>query len=437
VIATLAAARALARGSRRAVRAERTARPCRAPSAAHPSAGALARRAALVALVALAPAAGAQNAALTTTPAPIPDVSRPGVTLRVLDSTGVPVAGAELTVPGSALRAVTDLAGTLRITTRTVGMINAHVGRLGYRSARVMLPSAVGEPGALNLILIPDVPLGVVVTRASDLGLRGDATTEAHIPGLAYRRAIAGGRIFTRGDLERRNPSLLSDILRSVPGIQFRPMAEIARVSTGGNARNRQPPPATQRCNPAVWIDGVHSPAAAIDIDNIPPSTLEAVEVYTGSTTVPTEFRDTESRASCGAVLLWSRREGGEPLRSLRPAVVEAAPGRLEELVAGQAAYTAAVVDSAARLVEGTIRPVFPAEERRASARGTVVAEFVVDSVGRVLPELIRVVGATSAAYADAVRSALPAARFRPARMGGVAVPQLVLHVFRFENDRR
>ena len=94
--------------------------------------------------------------------------------------------------------------------------------------------------------------------------------------------------------------------------------------------------------------------------------------------------------------------------------------------------------ESAARLQEGTMRPIYPAgEERRETAGGTVVAEFVVDSTGRVLPELIRVVGATNAAFADAVRTAIPGERFRPAYLGGMAVRQVVHQVVRFENDRR
>ena len=391
----------------------------------------------VAAVVTLAPARdAAQNVSRTTPPAALPDTLRPSVTLRVVDSTGVAVAGAELTVPGSALRAVTDLAGTLRITTRTVGMISARVGRLGYRPTSVLLPAAVGEPGALTLTLVPDVTLPVVVTRASARGGRGEtnAAIESRVPGLAYRRAIAGGQVFTRADLDRRNPSLLSDLLRSIPGLHIRTGPELPRGRPGGRNRPVAPPP----CSPSIWIDGVRSPAAEVDLDNIPPHSLEAVEVYTGSGSVPSEYRDAETRSSCGAVLLWSRRDRGEPLRSLRAEVADAPAGRLEELVARQGAFTATVVDSLARLEEGSMRPLYPSEPRESVGRGgTVVAEFVVDSTGRVLPDLIRVVGATNGAFADAVRSALPGARFRPAVLGGIRVRQLVQQVFRFENDLR
>jgi hypothetical protein len=385
------------------------------------------------------PGQAPQSAARTPPPSTevLPDPARPSVTLRVVDSTGVTVAGAELTVPGSSLRAVTDIAGTFRIVTRTVGMISARVGRLGYRTASIMLPAAIGEPGTITLTLVPDVPLGLVVARASSpRTTRGEADggTDAKVPGLSYRRAIAGGHVFTRADLERRNPSLLSDILRSVPGLQFRTGPDIPRTSSG-SGRNRAP--VVPRCSPSVWIDGVRSPAAEVDVDNIPPHTLEAVEVYSGATAIPSEFRDTETRSACGAVLLWSRREGGESLRSLRPPVLDAAPGRLEEVVAQHGAYTATMVDSAARLDEGSIRLVYPSEARNVAGGGTVVAEFVVDTTGRVMPELIRVVGATNGMFADAARWAIPGARFRPAVMGGVRVPQLVQQIFRFDNDWR
>jgi TonB family protein len=65
---------------------------------------------------------------------------------------------------------------------------------------------------------------------------------------------------------------------------------------------------------------------------------------------------------------------------------------------------------------------------------GEVVAQFVVDTLGRVDSASIKVTRSSAPDLEAAVRSVLPRYRFEPARtVGGCKVAQLVVIPFRFQ----
>jgi protein TonB len=70
--------------------------------------------------------------------------------------------------------------------------------------------------------------------------------------------------------------------------------------------------------------------------------------------------------------------------------------------------------------------PRFPQLLRDAGVEGMARLSFVVDTLGRVEIETVRVMESTHAAFAAAVQVTLPRMRFAPARIGGRAVRQLV-----------
>jgi len=78
----------------------------------------------------------------------------------------------------------------------------------------------------------------------------------------------------------------------------------------------------------------------------------------------------------------------------------------------------------------------YPAMLRHQQVEGRVVAEFVVDTLGRVEPKSVRIVSATHALFANAARSALPRARYTPAELEGRKVRQLVVLPVRFTQPR-
>jgi acetolactate synthase regulatory subunit len=110
-----------------------------------------------------------------------------------------------------------------------------------------------------------------------------------------YRRSRLWGKQFTRADLDLINPTYLSDIIWRVPGVtvQRRGFQAVA-VSGRGTSLS------LGRCVLPVYVDGVRSFDA--DLDQFPPTWIEAMEVYHGiSTPIQYGFN------SCGVVLIWTR----------------------------------------------------------------------------------------------------------------------------------
>ena len=76
--------------------------------------------------------------------------------------------------------------------------------------------------------------------------------------------------------------------------------------------------------------------------------------------------------------------------------------------------------------------PRYPDLLRQAGVQGRVVLEAIVDTTGRVLAQSILVVSATNPGFVAAARQALLASLFRPARVGGKAVPTRVRIPYEF-----
>jgi protein TonB len=76
--------------------------------------------------------------------------------------------------------------------------------------------------------------------------------------------------------------------------------------------------------------------------------------------------------------------------------------------------------------------PAYPEALRSRAVSGTVVAEFVVDTTGRVEPGSFRAIRSDDPLFTEAVRVALIRARFRPAEVAGTRVRQLVQQPFTF-----
>lgn len=83
----------------------------------------------------------------------------------------------------------------------------------------------------------------------------------------------------------------------------------------------------------------------------------------------------------------------------------------------------------------GVVRPPvprYPPALRQAGLAGFVVVQFVVDTLGRVEAGSVAILESSHPHFEDAARDAVLAARFRPARIRGVAVRQLVQQRIRF-----
>jgi protein TonB len=76
--------------------------------------------------------------------------------------------------------------------------------------------------------------------------------------------------------------------------------------------------------------------------------------------------------------------------------------------------------------------PRYPAALRAAAIEGEIFAQYVVDTTGRVEAGSWKVLRASYDGFREAAREAVEAGRFRPARIAGRAVRQLVQQSIRF-----
>ena len=61
-----------------------------------------------------------------------------------------------------------------------------------------------------------------------------------------------------------------------------------------------------KECIPYIWLDGVLS--RGMEVDELPSSTVEAMELYPYMSTVPIEFQSIGANTNpCGTIVIWSR----------------------------------------------------------------------------------------------------------------------------------
>lgn len=328
----------------------------------------------------------------------------------VVDSaTGVGIARAEVVI--GQRRTATDADGIFVLAGARFDDDTLRVRRLGFRARTIPLTAiAAGEAVRVALSAIPQQLDPIVV----------QARWEGYVGRLAgyYRRLARGttGQFITRADLDGERAGLLTNVLQRVPGVQVRRGAGGPELSMRG-----------RNCRPLVWLDGV-ALRGEVDLDAFSPSSLHGVELYFGAVSAPLRFQALKGMSECGTILLWSRGPDTDPVGM--PA--DAAPDALQRLIAAKSIYTADDVDQAARAEPGGMRVEYPQLLRAMNVRGSIVAEFIVDTNGVVEPESFSVVMASDRRFADAVRRALQQARFRPAERGGRKVRQLIRQRYEF-----
>jgi TonB family protein len=340
----------------------------------------------------------------------------------VRDSTGGSLRGADVSVAGTLLRTITDTAGRFRLVGVPLGLGTLQVRRLGYRarSIAVVIESGATASLAVALVRLPQELDPVLVEASKQPSAR-------YLQGFYERRSKGHGYFVTREQLAARNWSELTDVLRSlVPAV---------RITSSRMARNAVRLRGS-RCAPLVWLDGAPAMAGEFDLDFISPETVSGVEIYPGPATVPVEFRSTRGLESCGVIVVWSRLESPEPREPRRRAQSRSSPA---DSLGAVRVYTAAEVDTAARVDStGMSHPFYPDSLYAFRISGEVVAQFVVDTTGQVLPETITTVSASHPAFADAVRRSLRRSKFRPAVLSGRLVRQVMVLPYRFVmQDRR
>ena len=171
--------------------------------------------------------------------------------------------------------------------------------------ASVLMTSSAAIAGAQSSVGRP------LTNPPSILGSE-TAAPSLRLAGFYRRRAAGRGTFLTTADLERRRASRLSDILRMMPGVSLVPIGgarvAVAASRPGGHSSFRPTGAERDACFLDILLDGVRlTPvpgALPVDIDDIAPARLAAVEIHR-ATSIPIELQ--VGAGSCGVIAMWSR----------------------------------------------------------------------------------------------------------------------------------
>ncbi len=226
-----------------------------------------------------------------------------------------PIAGAEIvfrTPEGLwAGRTLTDADGrfsTMMKRSRTAG-VRIRADRIGFRQN--ITPVLYFDDRLFYQVEIRLDPDAVLLAPLEIIARSGNEPSH-FLDAFRFRSQHGTGYYITREQIAQQHPSLVTDLLRSVPGLE---------VVSGGGAGNR-PIVQTARgaargCDAQVYVDGLlvnkrmlTAAGSRTDVfrldDVVSPDAVEGIEIYLGLSTIPAEFLSPE--ASCGIVAIWTRR---------------------------------------------------------------------------------------------------------------------------------
>jgi hypothetical protein len=215
----------------------------------------------------------------------------PSYTLSGLvhDDAQAPVSNAELklTRQGEGPRLVrTGSDGRFDFDNVQPGSISLSVRRMGYKASTRDL--TVNRETASRTV---EFALVTAATDVAPVVVEGENDRLHEF--YERRQTNSFGKYFDGAEIRRRDPRLLSEILRTVPG---------AVISNASRVQNRI---LLRGCRPTIWENGMKAFGAELD-DVANPSDIAAMEVYLSWAGLPPQYQD-RANPGCGAILLWTR----------------------------------------------------------------------------------------------------------------------------------
>jgi hypothetical protein len=193
--------------------------------------------------------------------------------------------------------------GTFRLSGIPSGTYNIELRLIGF--AVKIQPVTIERGGTLRL----PIEMAASATPIDTVSVRAPAIPP-HLRDFEDRRARGSGRYFTRDQIDKMHARLVTDILRRVPGFQFQPArSDGPSVQTGRTG--------TRICPIMYYVNGSPFPVGADQTINsfVDAATVDAVEVYSGSSSVPAQFNSTMYNTRCGVVVIWTRQGRDKAVR--------------------------------------------------------------------------------------------------------------------------
>lgn len=211
------------------------------------------------------------------------------ITGRVLSAeTGEPIGGAEVRMEGTPHGAVSSDNGLFRMEDLPEGEHRLTIEYMGAKSEQFLVDLGVRE--SVNVAF--DLEMKVIPVPELEVSVNEDIPV-GKLYSFHRRAESSPGYFITREDIEERNTSRTTDILRQVPGL------DIGAPRLGGSTVTMS---RRDGCVPDYYVDGARAPM--FDMDNLKPIDIAGIEVYRGNSEVPAEFKHSDR---CGVIVVWTR----------------------------------------------------------------------------------------------------------------------------------
>jgi hypothetical protein len=206
----------------------------------------------------------------------------------------IPLAKALVTIAGTAHQVIAGEDGRFRIELPP-GQHSVLVRALGREPWSRTIDLRAGESTFVlaSLRPLPATALDPVVVRSA----------VSKLEGFEERRARGPGSFFTREEIRKMQPKVMTDILRRAPGVFLR------NVGGGFGENITAMSSRTKPCPMAYIVNGspMMLPNESTVDDYIVAHEVIAVEVYAGSSQIPTQFNSSAGNARCGVIVVWTK----------------------------------------------------------------------------------------------------------------------------------
>jgi CarboxypepD_reg-like domain/TonB-dependent Receptor Plug Domain len=231
---------------------------------------------------------------------------------RIIDAgTEQQLANAAVVVLADVARTRSDSLGRFLVVVRRSGVNVITVKRLGYTARSFTIDVPAGDTAEVMLPLEQSqsvTELDTVTVEAKRVSSRLEAFEKR-------RHAKNGGWYVTRAEFEKQMPVETSDLLRRAPGVEVvKSGVSTMIVSRRGTATTTPGAPGSLRgfqpafCAVSIGVDG-RVMDSSFSINNVALSDIEGIEVYSGWSTIPMDYRGQLSNNFCGLVMIWTRAQ--------------------------------------------------------------------------------------------------------------------------------
>lgn len=213
----------------------------------------------------------------------------------VRNANGAAMEGVAVSIPG--LQTRTDSRGNFELLTSEVDTVTISLRYVGFEPIEALLAARNRVWDTVLVQLEPSV------TRLEKVNVEESRTRAAMgLRTFEERRARGIGQFITRADIVERGSSKLSDLMRTKRGVNVI-RGKVRFVAYAGTK--------STMCQPDIWLDGMRS--QGMELDELLPSTIEAIELYANFSTIPIEFQPFGANTTpCGTIVVWSRIPNGK-----------------------------------------------------------------------------------------------------------------------------